>query len=207
MTYTVKEIFKTIQGEGFHAGRVAVFCRFAGCNLWTGQEEDRADAACTFCDTDFVGGDKYKTAEALALAIADAWGPSRKHRMVVFTGGEPALQFDADLLLEMHDRGFFTAIETNGTVKLSIEPDWICVSPKAGTAIKQDYADEVKVVFPQDGLILDDIKDSFRGALCYSIQPMDGPNIEQNSAAAVAYAIEHPWWRLSVQTHKILGVR
>jgi 7-carboxy-7-deazaguanine synthase len=151
MTYTVKEIFKTLQGEGFHTGRVAVFCRFAGCNLWSGREDDRATAQCRFCDTDFVGGVKYQAASDLAAAIEAEWGPNLQSRMVVLTGGEPALQFDQALKEALHARHFYIAVETNGTVLLRANPQWICLSPKAGTALVLQAVDEVKVVFPQDG--------------------------------------------------------
>lgn len=204
MSYAVKEIFKTIQGEGHHAGRVAVFCRFAGCNLWSGREEDRADAKCKFCDTDFVGGMKYPTAADLAAAIETAWGPTLRGRMVVFTGGEPALQLDGELVHLLREKHFYTAMETNGTVALGAFPDWICISPKAGTDLKNSDADELKVVFPQPYLIPDDIK-VYAGIK--SIQPMDGPNKDANTAAAIAFCLEHPTWRLSLQTHKTIGVR
>lgn len=205
MTYTVKEIYKTIQGEGAHTGRVAVFCRFAGCNLWTGLERDRSTAVCKFCDTDFVGGDKYDTAAQLAQTIEATWGLSHMpNRMVVFTGGEPALQFDAELKKELRERHFYIAMETNGTVQLRAFPDWICLSPKVGTRLIQNEADELKVVFPQDGLILDDIKVY---APIKSLQPMDiGSNREANTAMAAAYCLAHPEWRLSQQTHKWAGI-
>jgi Organic radical activating enzymes len=204
MTYTVKEIYRTIQGEGALTGRVAVFCRFAGCNLWSGLERDRSTAVCKFCDTEFVGGDKYETAEQLAQVIEATWGMSiMPNRMVVFTGGEPALQFDAALKEELRKRHFYIAIETNGTVPLKADPDWICLSPKAGTDIKLIEASELKVVFPQDGLILDDIKVY---ANVKSLQPMDGNNRGANTQMAIAYCLAHPEWRLSQQTHKWAGI-
>jgi 7-carboxy-7-deazaguanine synthase (Cx14CxxC type) len=204
MTYTVKEIYKTIQGEGALTGRVAVFCRFTGCNLWNGHERDRQMAVCKFCDTDFVGGDKYETAEQLAETIEATWGFSHMpNRMVVFTGGEPALQFDDALKQEMLKRHFYSAIETNGTVELRADPDWICISPKAGTTLKLSDANELKVVFPQDGLNLDDIK---VWAAIKSLQPMDGNNRAVNTQMAIAYCLAHPEWRLSQQTHKWAGI-
>ena len=204
MTYTVKEIFKTIQGEGALTGRVAVFCRFTGCNLWSGHERDRSSAICKFCDTDFVGGDKYESAEQLALAIEAAWGVSLPNRMVVLTGGEPALQFDAALRVELLKHHFYTAMETNGTVELKAEPDWLCLSPKANTSIKLIEADELKVVFPQDDLNLDSIKVH---APIKSLQPMDGDNRMTNTQLAIAYCLANPQWRLSQQTHKWAGIR
>ena len=205
MTYQVKEIFKTIQGEGALAGRVAVFCRFAGCNLWSGREEDRAEAVCKFCDTDFVGGDKYETAKDLAAVIEATWGLlAKRNRMVVLTGGEPALQFDKDLQHELRERSFYIAIETNGTVELKANPDWICLSPKAKTELKLTDADELKVVYPQDGLDPDAVKVY---APIKSIQPMDGPDREHNTADAIAFCMKNGEWRFSPQMHKMIGVR
>jgi 7-carboxy-7-deazaguanine synthase len=208
MTYTVKEIFKTIQGEGALTGRVAVFCRFAGCNLWSGYEKDRATAVCKFCDTEFVGGEKYETAERLAQTIEATWGLSHMpNRMVVLTGGEPALQFDQALKSELLNRHFYIAMETNGTVELKAEPDWLCVSPKAGTNLKIGDANEVKVVFPQIGLNLDEINVY---ALIKSLQPLDDPydiETDSNTQMAIAYCLAHPEWRLSQQTHKWAGIR
>jgi len=204
--YAVKEIFKTLQGEGFYVGRAAVFCRFAGCNLWSGREEDRAAAVCTFCDTDFVGGDRFEDAEALAGAILAAWGDGRPCRFVVFTGGEPLLQLDEALLAAVHQRGFGVAVETNGTLPIPGTIEWLCVSPKAGAPLGLHEADEVKIVFPQDGLDPEVVRAALP-ATRYSIQPMDGADLERNNAAAVAYVLAHPWWRLSTQTHKHLGIR
>jgi 7-carboxy-7-deazaguanine synthase len=205
MTYTVKEIYRTIQGEGAHTGRVAVFCRFAGCNLWSGLERDRATAVCKFCDTDFVGGERYAGAVDLARAIEATWGLSvRRHRMVVLTGGEPALQFDEALRIELHARQFLIAMETNGTVALKADPDWLCLSPKAGTTLKWAEADELKVVYPQPGLDPESI-DLFNVGI-KSLQPMDGPELAANTQLAIAYCLAHPEWRLSQQTHKWAGI-
>lgn len=210
MTYSVKEIFYTLQGEGFHAGRPAVFCRFSGCNLWTGREEDRATAVCTFCDTDFVGvgpdGGKFATAEALAEAVADRWPTGAGGTpFVVCTGGEPLLQLDAAAIAALHARGFEVAVETNGTQPVPAGLDWVCVSPKAGAELAVSGGDELKLVFPQElarperfaGL-------SFRH---FYLQPMDGPEVAEATAAAVDYCLAHPQWRLSFQTHKALGIR
>jgi 7-carboxy-7-deazaguanine synthase (Cx14CxxC type) len=205
VTYTVHESFLTIQGEGAHAGRVAVFCRFAGCNLWTGREQDRASAVCKFCDTEFRGGTKYKTAGELAKRLLDLWPTMDLPRFVVLTGGEPLLQVDAELLEALHWAGFYVAVETNGTVCRPSGIDWLCVSPKAGTQLAIRGADETKVVYPQDGIDLTTFESYPWGRR--SIQPMDGPDLEANTAAAVAYCLEHPSWRLSVQTHKVIGVR
>lgn len=210
MTYSVKEIFKTLQGEGAQAGRAAVFCRFAGCNLWSGREEDRATAVCQFCDTDFVGtedgeGGKFATAEDLASAIAQRWGSRTAQRFVVFTGGEPLLQLDEALIEAVHALGFEIAIETNGTITAPAGIDWICVSPKAGAPWNLKAGNELKLVYPQDGLAPDDVRDvAFRH---YWLQPMDGPMRAENTERAVRYCLEHPPWRLSVQTHKYTGVR
>jgi len=210
MTYSVKEIFKTLQGEGAQAGRAAVFCRFAGCNLWSGREEDRATAVCQFCDTDFVGtedgeGGKFATAESLASAIEQRWGRQAAQRFVVFTGGEPLLQLDAALIEAAHALGFEIAIETNGTLAAPAGIDWVCVSPKAGAPWNLRAGNELKLVYPQEGLKPDDVGDvAFRH---YWLQPMDGPMRAENTELAVRYCIEHPPWRLSVQTHKYTGVR
>jgi 7-carboxy-7-deazaguanine synthase len=210
MTYSVKEIFKTLQGEGAQAGRAAVFCRFAGCNLWSGREEDRATAVCQFCDTDFVGtedgeGGKFATAESLAAAIEQSWGRQIAQRFVVFTGGEPLLQLDEALVEAVHGRGFEIAIETNGTLAAPAGIDWICVSPKAGAPWNLRAGDELKLVYPQEGLKPDDVGDAaFRH---YWLQPMDGPMRTENTQLAVRYCLKHPPWRLSVQTHKYTGVR
>jgi 7-carboxy-7-deazaguanine synthase len=210
MTYTVKEIFYTLQGEGFHAGRPAVFCRFAGCNLWTGREADRGGAVCTFCDTDFVGvgpdGGRFATPEALADAVAARWPAGAGGTpFVVCTGGEPLLQLDAPAAAALHARGFEVAVETNGTQPIPVDIDWVCVSPKANAALVVAGGDELKLVYPQalapperfEGL-------AFRH---WYLQPMDGPNLSATTAAAVAYCLAHPRWRLSVQTHKVLGIR
>jgi 7-carboxy-7-deazaguanine synthase len=210
MTYSVKEIFKTLQGEGAQAGRAAVFCRFAGCNLWSGREEDRATAVCQFCDTDFVGtedgeGGKFATAESLASAIEQRWGRQTAQRFVVFTGGEPLLQLDEALVDAVHALGFEIAIETNGTLAAPAGIDWICVSPKAGAPWNLRVGNELKLVYPQEGLKPDDVGDAaFRH---YWLQPMDGPMRTENTELAVRYCLEHPPWRLSVQTHKYTGVR
>jgi 7-carboxy-7-deazaguanine synthase (Cx14CxxC type) len=210
MAYAVKEIFKTLQGEGRNSGRAAVFCRFAGCNLWSGREADRATATCQFCDTDFVGidgsgGGKFDSAEELAAAVAEEWGRDVEGRLVVLTGGEPLLQVDEALLDCLHAQKFEIAIETNGTVEAPAGLDWICVSPKAGAPLVQRRGDELKLVYPQDGAAPRDFE-----ALDFDhflLQPMDGPKIAQNMAAAIDYCMTHPRWRLSVQTHKAIGIR
>jgi 7-carboxy-7-deazaguanine synthase len=210
MTYAVKEIFFTLQGEGANTGRPAVFCRFAGCNLWTGREADRAAAICRFCDTDFVGidgpgGGRFGPPAALADAVAVAWPEDTdSQRFVVCTGGEPLLQLDPALLLAFHQRGFEVAVETNGTVDPPDGIDWLCVSPKAGTEVVVGTGDELKLVFPQAGA---DPR-SFEGLRFrhYFLQPMDGPEREAHTAAALQYCLDHPRWRLSLQTHKLLGI-
>jgi 7-carboxy-7-deazaguanine synthase (Cx14CxxC type) len=211
MTYAVKEIFYTLQGEGAQAGRAAVFCRFAGCNLWSGREQDRATAICRFCDTDFLGvegrgGGKFETAESLAAAVEQTW-PSQSaagKRFVVCTGGEPLLQLDARLIEALHACGFEIAVETNGTVPAPDGIDWLCVSPKAGTALAQRIGDELKLVFPQAGIAPEDLCGlSFQH---FFLQPMDGPHREENTSLALKYCLGHPQWRLSLQTHKILGI-
>jgi 7-carboxy-7-deazaguanine synthase (Cx14CxxC type) len=210
MAYAVKEIFKTLQGEGRNSGRVAVFCRFAGCNLWSGRESDRATAACRFCDTDFVGtdgsgGGRFDTAEELASAITAEWGEDCDRRLVVLTGGEPLLQVDQPLLSALHAAAFEIAIETNGTIEVPAGIDWICVSPKAGAPLAQTCGDELKLVYPQDGTAPRD----FEGLdfAHFLLQPMDGAEIARNTAAAIDYCMAHPRWRLSVQTHKAIGIR
>ena len=209
MGFVVKEIFKTLQGEGALAGRAAVFCRFSGCNLWSSREEDRATATCQFCDTDFVGSDgdggsRFANAETLADAIASAWGLERERRFVVFTGGEPLLQLDAELVDAVRGRGFFTAIETNGTLAAPTTLDWICVSPKAGTIVRQTTGQELKLVFPQPGAP----PEQFEGLdfQHFFLQPMDGPERERNTEMAVEYCLAHPRWRISLQTHKLMGI-
>lgn len=207
MSYAVKEVFLTLQGEGMQAGRRAVFLRFAGCNLWTGREEDRAEAACSFCDTDFVGmdgenGGRYG-AETLADKVADLWREGEP-RLVVITGGEPMLQLDEALIAALHGRGFEIAVETNGTLPAPDGIDWICVSPKAGTEVVQRSGDELKLVWPQAGIDPDALAGwDFRHFL---IQPMDCAEGEAAKAAAVDYVLNHPRWRLSLQTHKLLGL-
>jgi 7-carboxy-7-deazaguanine synthase len=210
MSYTVKEIFYTLQGEGANTGRAAVFCRFAGCNLWSGREQDRADATCKFCDTDFVGtdgpgGGRFTTAENLAAAISDTW-PAHEpgQRFVVCTGGEPLLQLDVALIQALHDQNFEVAVETNGTLAPPPGLDWLCVSPKAGAELQVRAGNEVKLVYPQSGLRPEDLEDlEFRH---FFLQPMDGPERESNTALAVDYCLTHPRWRLSLQTHKLLGI-
>jgi 7-carboxy-7-deazaguanine synthase len=208
--YSVKEIFFTLQGEGANTGRAAVFCRFAGCNLWTGHEADRAEAICDFCDTDFVGtngqgGGKFPTSVALADAILGAWPHDvAEARFVVCTGGEPLLQLDKPLVDALHDREFQVAVETNGTLAAPPGLDWICVSPKAGTQLALRAGDELKLVFPQAGVDPRDFERlAFRNLF---IQPMDGLARQRNTAAAVEYCMRHPKWRLSLQTHKLLGI-
>jgi 7-carboxy-7-deazaguanine synthase (Cx14CxxC type) len=209
MGYAVKEIFLTLQGEGGQAGRPAVFCRFAGCNLWSGREADRASAECRFCDTDFVGtdgagGGRFADEIDLADAIEASWRGGPERRYVVFTGGEPLLQLDARLLGAIHARGFEAAVETNGTLEAPGGLDWICVSPKAGTALRQRSGDELKLVFPQDGL--DPAELDRLDFAQFWLQPMDGPARARNTEAAIAYCLAHPRWRLSLQTHKFIGI-
>ena len=210
MTYTVKEIFYTLQGEGANAGRAAVFCRFSGCNLWSGREEDRARAVCQFCDTDFVGtgpdGGRFATPDALAIAIERAWrGDRDDQRFVVCTGGEPLLQLDHALIDSLHDRGFTVAVETNGTRSAPASIDWICVSPKAGAELVQLSGNELKLVYPQPNAP----PESFENLAFehFFLQPMDGHSTAENTRLAIDYCMIHPRWRLSVQTHKIVGVR
>lgn len=211
MTYAAKEIFYTLQGEGRNAGRAAVFCRFAGCNLWSGRERDRPKAICQFCDTDFVGtdglgGGRFASAEALAAAIADSWqGGESALRLCVLTGGEPLLQVDAALVDALHAQGFEIALETNGTIVAPQGIDWISVSPKAGAKLAQTRGNELKLVYPQSGITPDSFKQlQFDHFL---LQPCDGPEIEANTALAVSYCLQHPNWRLTLQTHKHLGIR
>jgi 7-carboxy-7-deazaguanine synthase len=210
MTYLVKSIFFTLQGEGYNTGTPAVFCRFAGCNLWTGHEKHRSIAICQFCDTDFVGtdgpsGGHFKTAADLASAVESAWGPqSSAHRFVVCTGGEPLLQLDEQLVRAFHDRGFRIAIETNGTCEPPAGIDWICVSPKAGARLVLRHGNELKLVFPQPSLGPAHVEQL--GFEHFFLQPMDGPDRDANTALAVEYCLEHPRWRLSLQTHKYLGI-
>ncbi|NGM49588.1 7-carboxy-7-deazaguanine synthase [Caulobacter sp. 602-2] len=209
MTYSVKEIFLTLQGEGGQAGKAAVFCRFSGCNLWTGREQDRHKAVCTFCDTDFVGtdgegGGKFATADALAAAVEAAWTGGPDDRLVVCTGGEPLLQLDAAIVEALHARGFQIAMESNGTLPAIDGIDWICVSPKADAPVVQTSGQELKLVFPQEKAMPERFADmDFER---FYLQPMDGPDRDRNTQLAVAYCLAHPKWRLSVQTHKYLGL-
>jgi 7-carboxy-7-deazaguanine synthase (Cx14CxxC type) len=211
MSYAIKEIFYTLQGEGAQAGRAAVFCRFSGCNLWSGREADRATAKCRFCDTDFVGvdglgGGKFESAADVAEAVEQKWPENtpKSKRLVVCTGGEPLLQLDTSLIAALHLRHFEVAVETNGTVKAPMGVDWLCMSPKAGTKLVQRSGDELKLVFPQEGVTPADFE-----PLCFRnffLQPMDGPNLAANTELAVRYCLEHPHWRLSLQTHKLVGI-
>lgn len=210
MTYSVKEIFYTLQGEGINAGRPAVFCRFAGCNLWTGREADRATAVCKFCDTDFVGvngtgGGKFETAADLATAVREKWPAGQQGKpFVVCTGGEPLLQIDTALVDALHAAGFEIAIETNGTLAAPTGIDWICVSPKSTAALALTRGDELKLVFPQDDARpekFEHLDFSF-----FQLQPMDGPDRMRNTELAIAYCLAHPKWRLSLQTHKFIGI-
>jgi 7-carboxy-7-deazaguanine synthase len=210
VSYAVKEVFLTLQGEGAHAGRRAVFCRFSGCNLWSGKEADRHDAQCRFCDTDFVGmdgtqGGRYPDADSLAAVIENEWGAERERRWVVLTGGEPLLQVDAALIAALHQRGFAIAVETNGTIEPPDGLDWLCVSPKAGTELRVRAGHELKLVYPQT-----DAPPEEFAALAFerfSLQPMDGPDVMENTSKAVDYCLKHPAWQLSLQTHKTLGIR
>jgi 7-carboxy-7-deazaguanine synthase len=205
MSYTVKEVFLTVQGEGANIGRVAVFIRFAGCNLWSGREEDRAKAVCQFCDTDFVGGQRFGSPAVLADAALAAWlANDDANRMVVLTGGEPLLQADAALIDALRDRGFYIAIETNGTQPLSASVDWICVSPKSGAPLVLKEADELKLVYPQAHVA----PEVFTGfpAKYYWLSPMDGPQRQLNTEAAASYCLAHPLWRLAIQAHKSWGL-
>ncbi|HEX9164447.1 MAG TPA: 7-carboxy-7-deazaguanine synthase [Gemmatimonadales bacterium] len=210
MTYAVKEIYYTLQGEGAQAGRAAVFCRFAGCNLWSGREADRAEAMCRFCDTDFFGtdgpgGGKFATPEALAEAVAAAWpGTGGGQPLVVCTGGEPLLQLDEAAIAALQGRGFAVAVETNGTQPVPPGLDWVCVSPKAGTPLVATRGDELKLVYPQEGAPPERYAGlTFRH---FFLQPMDGPDVARHTAEAVAYCLAHPQWRLSLQTHKLVGI-
>jgi len=215
VTYTVKEIFYTLQGEGAQTGRPAVFCRFSGCNLWSGREADRPSAICRFCDTDFAdtngpGGGKFPTPGSLASAVDEKWPPHSSPsgqpgtRLVVCTGGEPLLQLDAPLIAALHARGFQVAVETNGTVAAPSGIDWLCVSPKAGAPLVQNSGDELKLVYPQP-----DAEPELYAGLAFRhffLQPMDGPDREANTRLALRYCLDHPAWRLSLQTHKLLGI-
>lgn len=212
MAYTVKEIFYTLQGEGAQSGRAAVFCRFSGCNLWNGREEDRERAVCKFCDTDFVGvgpdGGRFADAKSLADVIDSCWTASAvdaERKYVVCTGGEPLLQLDEAAIAELHRRGFEVAVETNGTQPAPASLDWICVSPKAGAALVQRFGSELKLVYPQQ----DAPPEQFESLefTHFFLQPMDGPDLETNVNEAARYCMSHPRWRLSLQTHKLLGIR
>ncbi|MEK6637914.1 MAG: 7-carboxy-7-deazaguanine synthase [Pseudomonadota bacterium] len=210
MTYAVKEIFLTLQGEGVHTGRRAVFLRFSGCNLWSGREQDRSTAVCRFCDTDFVGtdgegGGKFRTAEVLAAAVTASWGDvTGGTRYVVITGGEPLLQLDAALVNALHAHGFEIGVETNGTITAPPGIDWLCVSPKAGSETIQRSGNELKLVWPQPGSEVAAMSGwAFDHFL---IQPMDGPELEENRVASIAFILANPKWRLSTQTHKVLGI-
>jgi 7-carboxy-7-deazaguanine synthase (Cx14CxxC type) len=208
--YTVKEIFYTLQGEGANSGKAAVFCRFSGCNLWSGREEDRSRAVCQFCDTDFVGvgpdGGKFAEPSLLAEAISVAWrGDSPAEKLVVCTGGEPLLQIDDKLVDAIHDAGFTMAVETNGTRNASVGIDWICVSPKAGAPLAQTSGSELKLVFPQPNAMPERFESLSFGQ--FFLQPMDGPNLAKNTRLAIEYCMAHPRWRLSLQTHKAVGIR
>jgi len=208
VSYAVKELFLTLQGEGGQAGRAAVFCRFSGCNLWSGREQDRAEAACDFCDTEFVGmdgpgGGRFADAESLAAAAAALWR-GQGERLVVCTGGEPLLQMDPDLIAAFHAQGFEVAVETNGSLPAPDGLDWICVSPKGQVPLAQRSGDELKLVFPQAGVDPARFEPLAFGR--FLLQPMDGPDRAANTEAAIAYCLAHPRWRLSVQTHKYLGI-
>ena len=211
VSYAVKEIFLTLQGEGAQAGRASVFCRFAGCNLWSGREQDRAMAVCQFCDTDFVGtdgtlGGRYASAAELANTVAAQWtAATDSNRYVVLTGGEPLLQVDAALIDALHARGFEIGVETNGTIVAPEGLDWICVSPKGGSELVQRRGHELKLVYPQALAAPETFEDlAFER---FSLQPMDGPEVIENTTRAIDYCLRHPQWRLSVQTHKSLGIR
>jgi len=209
VTYAVKECFLTLQGEGVQAGSRAVFLRFAGCNLWSGREQDRATAQCSFCDTDFVGtdgegGGKFASADELAAHVAQTWGPAEERRLVVITGGEPMLQLDEALVDALHDRGFRVAVETNGTLPAVAGIDWICVSPKAGTDVVQRSGDELKLVWPQEGIDAAELESwAFDHFL---VQPMDCADRQRSIDAAVRLAMERPKWRLTLQAHKVVGL-
>ena len=210
MAYAVKEIFKTLQGEGRHTGRPAVFCRFTGCNLWSGREQDRSKALCSFCDTDFVGtngpgGGRFADADHLAAAIEAAWGERRTARFVVLTGGEPLLQVDDNLLAALKARSFEIAVETNGSLEAPAGVDWICVSPKAGAPLAQITGHELKLVYPQPELRPEQVE-----SLAFDhfwLQPMDGPAQAENTQAAIQHCLANPHWRLGIQTHKMIGIR
>jgi 7-carboxy-7-deazaguanine synthase len=205
LSYVVKELFLTVQGEGANIGRVAVFIRFAGCNLWSGREEDRAKAVCQFCDTDFVGGQRFASADSLADAALTTWqAVAPDNRMVVLTGGEPLLQVDTALIAALKQHGFTIAVETNGTQPIPAPIDWVCVSPKAGAPLVLDHADELKLVYPQSRAAPERFVDF--PASHHWLSPMDGPDRRANTEAAAAYCLAHPRWRLAIQAHKSWGV-
>jgi 7-carboxy-7-deazaguanine synthase (Cx14CxxC type) len=209
VSYAVKEIFLTLQGEGTHAGRPAVFCRFTGCNLWSGLEAQRSHAICRFCDTDFVGvdgvqGGRYPSADKLADAVQRVWGDEKVHRAVILTGGEPLLQVDSALLKALQARGFWIALETNGTLHVPEGVDWVCVSPKAGASLVQLGGDELKLAFPQPGV--DPVSFVHLPFATFRLQPIDGPEIAENIRSAIAYCLAHRQWQLSLQTHKMIGL-
>jgi 7-carboxy-7-deazaguanine synthase len=213
LSYRVKEIFYSLQGEGFHAGRPTVFCRFTGCNLWSGKEADHPDAVCKFCDTDFLGtdgpeGGKFAAAGELAQRISQLWPPQKKESIrpfVVCTGGEPLLQLDSELITALHQEGFEVAVETNGTIEPPAGIDWLCVSPKAGAELVVRKGQELKLVFPQAGTGPEEFAPlDFQ---YFFLQPLDGPDLPENTRLAVEYVLAHPQWRLSVQIHKILNIK
>lgn len=211
MTYSIKEIFYSLQGEGVNSGKPAVFCRFSGCNLWSGREQHRAKAICPFCDTDFVGsngagGGKFRSASALAEAVAAYW-PAQVvgEKLLICTGGEPLLQLDETLIFAFHRQGFKIALETNGTLPVPHGIDWICVSPKANAPLVQTWGDELKLIYPQTGLPPQQLE--HLGFTHFLLQAMDGANRQANIHAALDYCLQHPRWRLSLQTHKLLGIR
>lgn len=211
MVYSVKEIFLTVQGEGAQSGSAAVFCRFSGCNLWSGRELDRLYSACSFCDTDFVGtdgvcGGKYLGSQELAAQILSQWGRGTLNRLVVLTGGEPLLQVDSDLIEALHHSGFRIAVETNGSIPVISGIDWICVSPKAKAPWVQKTGQELKLVWPQDGFDLEQIFSLSEGFEHRFLQPLDGPNLSENMRLCVKECLRNPAWRLSVQMHKWLGI-
>lgn len=209
MTYSVKELFYTLQGEGGQAGHAAVFLRFAGCNLWSGLERDRQQAICQFCDTDFVGtdglnGGKFKDAQSLAQAVIEQWPSQANNKLVVCTGGEPLLQLDASLIDALHDQGFRIAVETNGTLTAPAGIDWLCVSPKANAPLRQRCGQELKLVFPQ--ILAKPEQYADLDFEYFFLQPMDGPDQARNTQKTIEYCLQHPKWRLSLQTHKLLGI-
>ena len=211
MTYTVREIYYTLQGEGAHTGQPAVFLRFAGCNLWSGREADRAAAVCRFCDTEFVGtsgpgGGKFATAESLAAAVAERWPSESAGRYVVCTGGEPLLQLDAPLIDALHEAGFEIAVESNGTLAAPAGIDWLCISPKAAAPVVQRSGNELKLVYPQDEEEAQPENFEDLAFEHFFLQPLDGPDLAENTRLAVEYCLAHPRWKLSLQTHKVLGI-